>query len=407
MDYFANHPEKWASALFDEEVWMKRFFACALALTAALPVACTDPAETPGTGDAGGPDAAPAIDGGDGGGGGDAGALGFHPSNLDTATQLEATLAGPLGDLVLSDCGPQVDSSENGRVGCEGPGEVYKQIDGYGGDQKYAVFVAKNIKVAADRDLLVHGDRPLILVALETIEIEGGITVDVGFAGGFTTDTVPDGKGPGAGKGSSDSTSGSGGGGAFCGKGGNGGAPTAKGGAPYGTPAIIPLQGGSSGGGLFGAEGGGAIQLVAGREIIVKSGAFIDAHGNGAVKGGGAGGAILLEAPVVKVEGSLTANGGSGGAPGGQSGVPGNRTSTPVLGGRNEENLNGGDGAAGTQIDGTDGVTNTGLPDGEGSASGAGGAGWIRINTRSGAAEISGLVSPALTTTCATQGTLR
>jgi hypothetical protein len=388
---------------------MKRFFACLLCAAVPVATACTSGTDTSGA-DASAPDGgSPGTDDA-----GDAGAeagsgLGFQPSNLDNSPELEATLGEELGDLVLSDCGPQIDASENGRAGCDAPGGVYRRIDGSNGvDQKYAVFVARNIRVAEGKTLTVRGDRPVILVALDTIDLAGGIVVQPGTAGGFSpADPPPDGQGPGAGKGSSNTTSGSGGGGAFCGKGGNGGAPTATGGEPYGTPEIIPLQGGSSGGGLFAAKGGGAIQLVAGREIVVQAAAFIDVHGDGAVTGGGAGGAILLEAPVVKVAGSLTANGGSGGAPGGQSGKPGDRSSTPAPGATNAQGINGGNGGAGTQVDGTNGVTNEKTAEGEGSASGGGGAGRIRINTRSGSAEVTGLVSPDLSTSCATQGTLR
>lgn len=352
------------------------------------------------------------VDGGagDAGPGSDAGATGpldFRPSNLDNV-DLAAALAAPLGDLVLDDCGPQLASTEDGRAGCDPPGDTYRKLDTFMGGQKYWVFVARNIRVAADRTLAVGGDRPVILVALETIDLAGGITVKEGEVGGVKPKADgKDGDGPGAGKGSSNSSNGSGGGGAFCGRGGNGGATGADGGASYGTTELVPLVGGSSGGGLFAADGGGAIQLVAGREIIVRAAGFIDARGGGAVTGGGSGGAILLEAPAVRVEGSLTANGGGGGAPGGQSGTPGERMATRALGGRNAENVNGGDGGAGSDVDGTNGVTNPSFTDGAFASSGGGGAGRIRVNTRSGAAVITGLVSPALGTPCATQGTLR
>jgi hypothetical protein len=362
---------------------MKRLLVCSLVALTSLSVACTDE-PTPGA-DASTPDGGASADGG-------TSTLGFRPSNLDSSPDLEAALADPtLGDLDLSDCGPQAVASENGRLGCAGPGEGYRQIEGFGGGLKYAVFVARSVHVAAGMILEVGGDRPLIIVARESITIDGSVQVKEGFAGAYALPGAQqDGAGPGAGKGSSDTTSGSGGGGAFCGKGGNGGAATATGGAAYGTAELIPLQGGSSGGGLFAA------------------GSFIDARGGGAVAGGGSGGAILLEAPTVKVLGSLTANGGGGGAPGGESGKPGERTATPATGGRNAASINGGDGSAGTQVDGTSGALNTMPPnDGTGSASGAGGAGRVRINTRSGAAEVTGLVSPALGSACGTQGTLR
>lgn len=387
-----------------------------LALTAAISVvACGDDDSSPVT---------PTADGGtdgattDSGSGADADAgdgstslLGFKPSNLDNSPQLEATLAEPLGDLVLDDCGPQVDSSENGHVGCGGPPTAdspYRQIDGSGGTLKYAVFVAKNITVNAGRVLAVGGNRPLILIAKEKIIINGSIDVTPGTTGAYALNNGDsNGAGPGAGKGSDNTTGGSGGGGGFCGKGGKGGAVGATAGPSYGDATLIPLQGGSAGGGLFAAQGGGAIQLVAGQEIVLAAGSYIDAHGDGAVKGGGAGGAVLLEAPSVKVLGSITVNGGGGGAAGANDGKPGDRTATPAAGGKPGDGFNGGNGGAGASPDGTDGVLNTINTDGAGSGSGGGGAGWIRINTRTGSAEISGLLSPTMGGKCASQGTLR
>jgi hypothetical protein len=383
---------------------MKSFALCgSLVAIAAFAVACSD-SPTPATSDGGGA-------GTDAGSQSDAstGVLGFRPSNFDGSAALEAALKdATLGDVELSDCGPQVVGSENGRLGCGAPGENYKQIDGSGAGLKYAVFVAKNVHIAADKILEVGGERPVVIIALESIVIDGSIQVKEGFSGAYPLGNAQqDGAGPGAGKGSSNTTSGSGGGGGFCGKGGNGGAATALGGPSYGSPELLPLQGGSTGGALFAAEGGGAIQLVAGREIVLKAGSYIDARGGGAVAGGGSGGAILIEAPTVKISGSVTANGGGGGAPGGQGGTPGGRTATPALGGRNAENINGGDGGAGATANGTNGVLSPTPGDGSGSASGGGAAGRIRINTRSGAAEVSGLVSPSLGSACGTQGTLR
>jgi hypothetical protein len=45
-------------------------------------------------------------------------------------------------------------------------------------------------------------------------------------------------------------------------------------------------------------------------------------------------------------------------------------------------------------------------PTGDGDSAGGGGAGRIRINTTSGVATLSGTLSPAVTTTCVSQGTL-
>src|SRR4051794_27084650 len=98
---------------------MNRFLACggvlglaALGLLILSPVvACTnDPADA-GAGDASAADAAdtgsPST--GDASDSGDTNPLGFKPSNTDTATALAAALAAAdLGDLNLSDCGPEL-----------------------------------------------------------------------------------------------------------------------------------------------------------------------------------------------------------------------------------------------------------------------------------------------------------
>lgn len=408
---------------------MKRLLACssvlgfaALGLLVLSPiVACTDnPADTGGdasTGDAsatdtGSPSTGDASDSNDASDSGDTNPLGFKPSNTDTATGLADALNAPdLGDLNLSDCGPELISSEIGKVGCNDPdyqsvssGGSYKRIEGFGGTKKYEIFVARNITVEAGRILAAGGDRPAILIARDTITINGGIDVSPGKVGAYVAPDV----GPGDGKSANLDTTGEGGGGGFCGAGGKGGINAAAGGATYGNATIVPLQGGSNGGALLGAAGGGALQLVAGQKIVIAAAGFIDAPGDGTGGGGGSGGAILLEAPTVQVLGSITANGGSGGAPGGNPGTKGGRTATPTPGGMSSDHINGGAGGAGASVNGGDGVklgTDT-EADGHGSANGGGGAGWIRINTASGAAEISGVISPSIGGACASQGTL-
>jgi uncharacterized membrane protein len=62
----------------------------------------------------------------------------------------------------------------------------------------------------------------------------------------------------------------------------------------------------------------------------------------------------------------------------------------------------GGDGSAGATILGTGGAFTAGNAAG----AGGGGAGRIRINTKSDTATLSGTISPATSTACATQGTV-
>jgi hypothetical protein len=63
----------------------------------------------------------------------------------------------------------------------------------------------------------------------------------------------------------------------------------------------------------------------------------------------------------------------------------------------------GGAGSAGSTINGSAG--SGGASNGQ-NGGGGGGAGRIRINTSSGSATITGIVSPSMSTSCATQGTL-
>ena len=291
-----------------------------------------------------------------------------------------------------------------------------------------AVIYANDLYVAPGVRLEIHGQRPLILIAREDIAILGfieaydEIETSIGVLGGFSgvkTNDPSDGAGPGAGEGLPGMV-GAGGGG-YCGRGGDGGGdeegnPGGEGGASYGNAEIVPLQGGSSGGtredGDEAGGGGGAIQLVAGNEIYIGSEGYISMPGNGAGwkngNGAGAGGAILLEAPDVIVEGLLAANGGSGG--GGTSdanGWAGQASSEPAPGGVDDDAPGGGDGSAGDVPDGQAGETQIdGSQYGPSSGGGGGGAGWIRINTASGEADIDGVLSPSFETECASLGTL-
>jgi hypothetical protein len=111
----------------------------------------------------------------------------------------------------------------------------------------------------------------------------------------------------------------------------------------------------------------------------------------------------LLEASELHIAGTLAANGGGGGegSVNGDDGLyaspdavpaPGGVTGTPTT------DDDGGSGSAADAIDGSSGGTVRG--------GGGGGAGRIRLNSNSGEAEISGVLSPDATTECVTQGTL-
>ena len=210
-----------------------------------------------------------------------------------------------------------------------------------------------------------------------------------------------------------------GGGGAFATAGGKGGDVTGKvvgglGGSVSGTPNLVPLRGGCWGAGqkLRGAggldftpvtPGGGAIQLVSKTRINIlgvidadgQTGEFDQLTNDGAgFYGGGAGGGILLEAPIVSLgdQAALLARGGGGGAGPSIEDVD-SMLPLPGLGG-------GGDGAApGFDAEaGGDVAYNTNVAVSGGG--GGGGMGRIRVNTMDGTFEQapSTIVAGSLTT---------
>lgn len=361
--------------------------------------------------------------GGTGDGGGDgasSGALGFTPSNFDPGT-LDLT---NLPDIdVTQGCSPI--GSDGGGFNCGGSGGPAKYTLITQANQiKVGIHVAHSWRIEPNAILQVSGPYPIILVATDKIEILGGLaaTGNVQFpgAGGYRDPNMGDmpGGGPGgggAGMGMGFMGTGAGGG-SYCGIGGSGAVnagSAAMGGMVYGTPEIVPLVGGSSGGEGFGdgGGGGGAIQLVAANSVTVDAMGYVTAgggggNGGGQAGGGGSGGAILIESQNVTIAGALAVNGGGGGQgtnslAGGKNALPSNM---PAAGGTDMTNLSqGGNGSAGATVNGANG--NTSPMQGEGG--GGGGAGRIRINTKSGMATLTGAtLSPDATTACTTQGML-
>ena len=333
----------------------------------------------------------------------------FEPSNFPNAAISWSTL----GDIdLVQDCSFDTD---RGTVSCLNSDTAslieYQQIV-QPGSGKIAVFAACSWRFEPSSKIKVVGALPLVIYAVDTIELDSllsaspdGVTAVAGGAQFPSLDSK--GLGPGGGGPSTDQAAGGGGG--FCGQGGAGvgssGDLPSPGGTTYGTSDLVPLVGGSSGG-AGGGDGaaGGAVQLVAGMSILVGQAGMLQVGGDGARpnSGGGSGGAILLEAPSVTITGVLAANGGGGGA--GQSGHGGNGTpdSNPAVGAVDSiYHVMGGNGSAGEATNGMDGIESADWKSG-----GGGGAGRIRINTSTGAATVTGTISPALTTTCATQGTL-
>jgi hypothetical protein len=397
--------------------------------------ACGDAASDGPTSDAG-PDAASAAGAdaggptGDAGGRADGGAPGdaaaatlpFLPSNVPAS----ALAAGAPGDMTFSgtNCGGgsaasiDTDTGTISQCGRIKPGTSFRYEKVAQGDgSMVALFVTRTFRIDPTLTVDVRGQLPLVVVALDKIEILGKLdaaaTDAKGYAGGFAArpNMKGTGNGPGAGTGAGN---GGGGGGSHCGLGGKGGAGNAAG-AKYGAAELVPLLGGSSGGngGLWEAgAGGGAIQLVAGVSLSVTATGAVNVGGAGGMQngaGGGSGGALLLEAPTVTIAGAVGANGGGGGSGVEDAhGADATATDEPAKGGSDGKmEAPGGDGAAGATVNGAEGKPNARFANGDFSGGGGGGVGYVRINTRTGAAAVTGKISPALTTPCATQGMLR
>jgi len=279
--------------------------------------------------------------------------------------------------------------------------------------------VIAGASIAIDATFRAEGARPIVLVAVTTIDITA--TLDVGshreFIGFAPVDHVGAGEGSGtcgsATPATNDASVGAGGGagGSFGGRGGGGGAGGS--GAPGGTSAATIAPGvfrggcpGSRGGdagsvkGGIGAHGGGAVYLIAGTQITVSATGAINAGGEGGYPGtsmsggggAGSGGFIGLDAPSVMNAGAIYANGGGGGEGGGAS-APGDygassQSPDQAAGGGNI-NANAGNGGAGsfkTMLDGGAGGVDTYAGGG-----GGGGAGIIQLFQ---ASSVAGIVMP-------------
>jgi hypothetical protein len=337
------------------------------------------------------------------------GGFSFTPSNFTLATVDAGSLAGDGGPWAMApDANITGDSDCYFGSPCGSPFTV-TQSDG----TQATLYILHSLTVIETAQLTLSGPNPVILAVLTTVSIQGAVYLGDGKAGGFGGSVPGPGVGQGDALGFADSSGA--GGGSFCGVGGTGGYTTGAapvGGTTYGMASLVPLVGGSAGAGSAVAPGGGALQIVAGQSITIGPNAHVNACGQGAQnnQGGGSGGAILLEAPTVVVEGTIAANGGGGGgtAFGGDNGADGNASATPALGGLDTYvdggTAAGGVGSAGTTTAGGNG----GAPDPRGMSGGGGGggAGRIRINTASGSAMLSGVLSPGASTSCMTQGKL-
>lgn len=353
---------------------------------------------------------------------GSTGPLGFTPSNVD----LSGFDLSKVGDVIISGANCGIMDTEALSWSCVDQTKYVAKTLTLADQSKLSIFVVRSLRVEASSLIDIQGGHvPVAIVALDTMTFLGSIKVRPRYAGGaFNAQAETKGAGPGGGGGGFGTTKQGGGGGSYCGIGGQGGVEDQSGATPYpkssayGTPELVPLLGGSAGGrGSFDqGAGGGAIELVAGKSITLQAGGYISAPGNYGWQGGGAsgqeatgagsGGAILIESPTVKIAGVLATNGGAGGSGAGGAAGPGEASepghdmdALPAKAG-----VGGGNGGSGDSPDGAN-ATSGGSYTAPG---GGGGVGRIRINTKSGQADLaSSTITPSAKTACFTQGTLK
>ncbi|HEU4734413.1 MAG TPA: hypothetical protein VFT22_41265 [Kofleriaceae bacterium] len=276
------------------------------------------------------------------------------------------------------------------------------------------VFIVRSLTA---RDVIVTGKSALAFVSHGDLTILGKLTLsghnDVPGPGAFNEPSCVGGDTLIVGT----QAIGGPGGGGFGRAGGEGGDATTvdgtsqggAGGNPTGSPGLVPLRGGCSGGRIggkgFGGVAGGAVQLVSRTRITISG--VVAANGVSGI-GGGSGGGILLESPIVEVTGNVVANGGagSGGCLLPMPGENGRLDALPAAhgvgcqGDVNGGGADGGDGGArdvnalrGRDFDssGTGGFIAYG-------GHGGGGVGRIRVNTVPGGLHATGIFSPTPTT---------
>jgi hypothetical protein len=283
-----------------------------------------------------------------------------------------------------------------------------------------AVFKFDSFHVPAGAVVVAQGSRALAIWVQGDVVVAGALRVGGTVVTALPVVRTPPGawtpqaswSGGAGGLGAGAGGFGGGGYGAAGGKGGPGYDANATGGAAgktYGSEDLVPLAGGSPGGGILAdhvlTSGGGALQIVACRSFALREGGVVSANGQGGPggtivldagnnfavggDGGGSGGAILVESPRMYLAAAITANGGGGGGGAGQAtgsthgtrGEDGREDDVAAAGGEpaaNNAGQGGGGGALSVAEGGSGGgVTAQGLFSGGG---GGGGVGRIRLN---------------------------
>jgi hypothetical protein len=249
-----------------------------------------------------------------GGGGGGRIAIGCVTNSFAgamTAFGGTSTPAGGAGTIYVQTSGQPVTSvlaDNGGNIGTNTPLDLSQPV----------ALTIQNGAVAHALTGSLQVSNLLIAAGGKFTGVPGKTNVDIGVlgnatiqAGGvFSLDGLGYGATNGPGAGTNFNGVGSG-----AGYGGNGGASSqTPGGAVYGS-ASQPLDRGSGGGAgsLSGSEGGGAIRLTVGGQLIIDG--QLSANGNPGLQddaGGGSGGSIWLAANSLSGSGTISANGGTG-----------------------------------------------------------------------------------------------
>src|SRR5512140_2269286 len=348
------------------------------------------------------------------GGNGDSGAKGSNCYGSGLLGSLCFATA-PTGAVMLA--GVTVNTASVGAGNCT-------EIRAQAGGPSLCIIAGATISVAAGATVRATGPNPLVLIAAQSITINGGVDLSshlpatiggapvIGAGGRTALDCAATGLDGVAGKLMNGNDYGGGGaaGGSFGTLGGAGGEGGNNRNIGHGNAVAVTApraliggcgggrggDGSGGGGSGVGGAGGGAMYLLAGDSISVPGKINASGSGGGAGTGGtfssggggggGAGGMIGLEAPHITVAGSLFANGGGGGGGGGNQpdnvGQPGADPTGPAPAatggsGGNNGGGSGGNGASSTQPGalGTASNNNT-LCAGGG---GGGGVGVIRV----------------------------
>ena len=267
------------------------------------------------------------------------------------------------------------------------------------------VIAGTTVTIPLGATVTVTGTKPLVLLATQTLTIDGTLDVASKIVGDQVGAAAND---AGCNAGTAPGALGGGAGGSFGAAGGNGGNP--NGGTAGAAAPPSALRGGCRGQDGseqvadtrgIGGNGGGVVYLIAETAIAIGATGVVNASGAGGSNGvsdlaggggGGSGGLIGLDSPSVTNAGLVFANGGGGGEGSGNSN-PGRAGSDPV----NASPASGGSGLSGNGGDGGNGgagATGIGGPGIQASDGGGGGGGVGAIRVFRGSAAIGGQASP-------------